>query len=59
MNCSNYHVTKQDPDCPYCVIKILTVALEKRDPTAPELTPAMMLLTNARRENRLARRAAE
>jgi hypothetical protein len=42
VNCQ--HRTKQDPECPYCVVRCLYVALERRDPLAPELTPARELL---------------
>lgn len=58
MTCDNFHATPQSPDCPYCVIKVLTLALEKRDPHAPELTPAMMLISKTDRERARARKAA-
>ena len=58
MNCDNYHIEPKSPDCPWCVIVALTLALEKVDPNAAALTPAMMLLRKAERERALARKAA-
>jgi hypothetical protein len=58
VNCNNYHATPQAPDCPYCVIVALTLALEKIAPNDPALTPAMMLLSRARRAQADDRRAA-
>ena len=59
MNCSNYHTTKTDPDCPYCIVRMLYRALETRDPKAPELTPAAVLLDRAKRASDDARKEAE
>lgn len=38
MDCSNYHSTKQDPACPFCLLRSLARALERADPLAPALT---------------------
>lgn len=58
MTCDNYHAEKVSPDCPFCVIRILTLALERHDPFAPELTPAMALMHKAEKERARARRAS-
>jgi hypothetical protein len=52
VNCRNFHATKQDIHCPYCVIKILILALEKHDPHAPELSPAYGIIDRATKEGR-------
>ncbi len=51
MNCSNIHATRRDHHCPYCIVRMLYLALEKHNPNAPELTPAAVLLTNAHEES--------
>jgi hypothetical protein len=58
VHCGNFHVEKTSPDCPYCIVRMLTRALELRDPNAPELTPAMVLLEKAKKEREWARRTA-
>lgn len=58
MTHDNYHSEPQSPDCPYCVIVALTLALEKIDPSNAALTPAMHLLHRQERERALARKAA-
>jgi hypothetical protein len=58
VTCDSYHSTPQAPDCPFCVIVALTLALEKLDPHAAALTPAMELLRRTQRERALARKAA-
>jgi hypothetical protein len=50
MNCSNWHSTRRDRKCPYCIVRILFLKLEKLDPNAPELTPAAVLLRDAEDE---------
>jgi len=52
MNCRDYHATKQDPHCPYCVVACLLESLRTHDPNDPAITPAVMLLDKARRSER-------
>jgi len=58
MNCGDYHASKTDPDCPYCIVRMLIRVVERLDPKAPELTPAHVLLDKANRAFADARRAA-
>lgn len=52
MNCSSYHSEKTSADCPWCIIRMLVRVVERLDANAPELTPAIILLEKAKREQR-------
>lgn len=58
MNCRNYHPSGQDPRCPYCVIAVLCAALKKAAPDDPALSPGLMILDSARKEEERGRRVA-
>lgn len=58
VNCANFHAEKVSDTCPYCAVRYLARALERVQPHAPELTPALMLLANEARERERQGRAA-